>query len=254
MTSAPSPPPQAEAWDADSPTGDADRFEAGEVHLWRFRLDAPADRLDALAETLSADERARADRFAFDVHRLRFVAARGRLREVLGRYLGAPPASLRFAYGPHGKPELRDAPGLRFNLSHSGSAALLAVSPDRPVGVDLEEARPLADFESLADRVFSPRERRALDALPPSGRLAAFYLGWTRKEAYLKALGDGLARPLDRFSVSLSPGEPARLLDAFGDPEEPARWSLLDVTPWPGFAACLAAPGPLAAPRRSTLG
>jgi 4'-phosphopantetheinyl transferase len=141
------------------------------------------------------------------------------------------------------KPRLRDAGDLRFNMSHAEDLCLVAVARGREVGVDLEAVRPLGDLAVLAETCFSPMELEALLAVPESGRVHAFYSGWTRKEAVLKALGDGLARPLDSFDVTLAPGEPARLLQVDGDPTASARYELHALEPWPGFVGALAVEG-----------
>ncbi len=211
-----------------------------EVHAWRLSLDVAEERLAGLLQTLTPDERARAGRFHFERHRSRFLAARGFLRAVLARYLSRDPASLEFCYGPHGKPALAEGGDLGFNLSHSGDGAVLAVARGRDLGIDLEQVRPHPNFEQLARRFFAPREVAALMDVPSADRERAFFACWTRKEAFIKASGEGLARPLDSFVVELRPGEPARLLDVAGDLEEASRWSLRELVPWPGYVGCVA--------------
>jgi 4'-phosphopantetheinyl transferase len=174
------------------------------------------------------------------------VAARGGLRDVLSRYTGTTPESLRFSYGGHGKPFLGDEGGgglLRFNVSHSNGVALYAVAAGREVGVDIEHVRE--DFAGLdiAERFFSSREVAALRALPGAERPGAFFDCWTRKEAYIKARGEGLSCPLHLFSVSLTPGQPAALLCTDDEPQEAARWSLVELFPGEGFRAALAVRG-----------
>jgi 4'-phosphopantetheinyl transferase len=211
--------------------------------VWRVPLDAPAQVVGRLRSLLSAEERARAARFVFEADRRRFVVAHGGLREILAGHLGVAPASLTFASGPSGKPAVVDPrTRLRFNLSHSGGLALVAVTLDREVGVDLEAHRPLPELEALAESCFSPVERRALAAVPEALRLGCFFDGWARKEAFLKLLGDGLARPLDSFDVTLTPGEPVRLLRVAG--ASTAAWTLHSVQVGPGHGAALAIEGP----------
>ena len=217
-------------------------LEDGEVHVWRAALDE-FSATGGLAAVLSADEQQRAARFRVSQVRSRFTAARSILRDILGSYLGCPPSQLSFHYREHGKPYL--SPGtfpddLRFNLSHSHGVALYAIARGREVGIDLEKIRTDRDHDRLAQRFFSSGESAALKALPPEERLGAFFRCWTRKEAYLKARGEGLAIPLASFSVSLAPGEPAALLSVAGDDREPARWWLSSLEPGPGFAAALA--------------
>jgi 4'-phosphopantetheinyl transferase len=218
----------------------------GEVHVWRADLDRPAARIEELAQTLSADERERAGRFHFEEHRARFIAARGVLRTLLGRYLSTAPQELKFCYSAHGKPALdglSEAGTLCFNLSHSHTLALYAMNRDRQVGIDVEHRRRNVDDEQVAGRFFARAEVEALQALPEALREAAFFNCWTRKEAYLKARGEGVTRSLDSFAVSLQPGEPAALLNCTSDPGEVARWSLRALNPGPDYAAALCVAG-----------
>lgn len=179
---------------------------------------APSDEVvAALAETLSAEERARAARLVIEHARRQFVVARALLRRVLGAWLGVEALEVQLAQEPRGRPVLGEphaSSGIRFNLSHSGMHGLLAVARDCVVGCDLEVIRPEVATQDIARRYFAPGEVRRLAALPASERSAAFFRCWTRKEAYLKALGSGLAVPLDAFEVSLAPGDPPALLRA----------------------------------------
>jgi 4'-phosphopantetheinyl transferase len=218
----------------------------GEVHVWGAVLDQPPSQVLRLAHTLSADEHARADRYFFARDRQHYIVGRGLLRAILGRYLGSEPARLRFAYSSHGKPSLAEPSGggiLHFNVSHSKGLGLYAVARDRQIGVDLERVRPLPDAAQLAERFFSPREYAALRALPAHMRHEAFFNCWTRKEAYVKARGEGLSLPLDQFDVSLARGKPARLLCNEREPRDVIRWTLQELTPAPGYAAALAVQG-----------
>ena len=217
----------------------------GEVHVWAARLDPPPERVAALRATLAADERARADRFRFEVHRRRFAVGRGLLRELLGAYLGAPPERLAFVYGERGKPDLAPAtarPGapLHFNLSHSHELAVLAVTREREIGADVEQLKPMDDLERIAERFFSAPENAALRGLPPAERQRAFFRCWTRKEAYLKAVGVGLAAPLDSFVVTLGPEEPPRMLSLEQDAARGERWNLWHLEPEEGYLGAVA--------------
>jgi 4'-phosphopantetheinyl transferase len=217
-----------------------------EVHVWRAWLDVPTSQVESHLRTLSAEERARADRFCFQRDRRQFIVARGLLRSILGRYLGLAPDRLCFTCSLHEKPALTEAaggPALRFNVSHSHRAALIAVTRERETGVDIESIRVEAADIEIARRCFSPREIAALEALPAHLRTDAFFRCWTRKEAYVKARGGGLSIPLDQFDVSLAPGEPAVLLQTRADPRDAGRWSLRDLDPGPGYAAALAVEG-----------
>ncbi len=215
-----------------------------EVHVWCASLNLEASRVNGLEQSLSVDERARAERFYFQKDNEHFIVARGLLRTILGRYLNMEPSQVRFSYGFYGKPFLAGEGGdaFRFNLSHSYGFALYAISRGGELGIDFEYVRPESVDERLAER-FSPREIAALRQLPANARQEAFFACWTRKEAYLKARGEGLTLPLDKFDVSLVPGEPAALLYANGDPQEATRWSLQDLRPMPGYMGALAVKG-----------
>lgn len=217
-----------------------------EVHVWRAVLDQDPSRIDSLLDTLAEDERARAERFYFQTDRERFIVARGALREILGGYLKKAAKSVSFCYGPHGKPALaRDSGGnaIRFNLSHSQGVALYAVTRGREIGVDLEFIREGLEIEQLAERFFSQREIAAFRGLPVGLRKHAFFLCWTRKEAYIKARGEGLSLPLDQFDVSLIPGEPAALLRTQADPDEALCWSLTELSIGPDYVSAVAVKG-----------
>ena len=220
-------------------------LRTGDVHVWYVDLAVETEAQRRLAAGLSEDERARAARFVFARDTRRFVVARSALRALLAGYLDVPAAGLAFVYGPHGKPALAGGgAALGFNLSHSGEIALIAVAWERALGIDVEQWRSLPDLAALAARSFSPRERAMLDALPESQQPEAFFCCWTRKEAFIKATGEGLAHPLDAFTVSLAPGEPARFLDIDGDPAALARWTLHELRPPAGYSGALVVEGP----------
>jgi len=214
-------------------------LSTGEVHVWRMRLEQPPELQENYLRTLAEDERARANRFHFDLHRRHFVVARGFLRALLARYLDTTPEAVRFAYGPYGKPMLdgehREG-SLRFNASHSGDWAVYAFVQDQEVGVDVEHVKKDFETEGIAERFFSAREVQTLNALPEIEKPAAFFRCWTRKEAYIKAIGSGLSHPLDSFDVTLAPGEPPALSRVEG-------WSLFALDVAPDYAAALALEG-----------
>lgn len=214
-------------------------LSSGEVHVWRHRLEQPQELHESYLRTLAEDERTRASRFHFDKHRRHFVAGRGFLRALLARYLDTTPEEVRFAYGPYGKPVLDGAhreSSLRFNASHSGDWAVYAFVQNHEVGVDVEHIKPDFETEGIAERFFSALEVQTLHALAEEEKPAAFFRCWTRKEAYIKAIGSGLSHPLDSFDVTLAPGEPAALARAEG-------WSLFDLEFAPDYAAALAVEG-----------
>jgi len=199
------------------------------------RLDIGAEAADASATLLSCDERERAARFAGDRERRRFTVARARLRQLLGERLAVAPEAIELVYGAGGKPRLhpRFDSDLRFNVSHYQDVAAFAFANGREVGVDVEGVRTLPDADAVAALAFSPREHRAYLALDPIQKPLAFFNCWTRKEAFVKALGEGLRYPLHRFDVSLVPGEPARLERVESMPGESCGWVLDAFTPGP---------------------
>ena len=237
------PPPTTTRWEA--PPGRL-QLKEGEAHVWRVYLNQGEAARRALWDTLAEDERGRAGRFYFRIDREYFVTARGALRDILGRYLDAPPARLRFSYTEYGKPALEGGAGLgalQFNVSHSHRVALYAVTRSRAVGVDVELVCERNALPDVAERFFSAREVAMLRALPAAARTAAFFNCWTRKEAYIKAIGEGLSHPLHGFTVSLAPGSPAALLATEADPAEASRWSLAELSPGPRYAGALAVEG-----------
>jgi 4'-phosphopantetheinyl transferase len=218
----------------------------GEVHIRLATLDLDDGERAEYEQCLTPDERDRANRYLNRTIRDRFVAGRGFLRSTLSRYLDIPPKTIVLALEEQGKPFLADAAlndRLRFNLSHTGGEAILAVTGHCRVGVDLERVRDNLAYREIARRFFSRREQEELFALPPSEHLDAFFRCWTRKEAYIKGCGTGFTQPADGFAVSLSPGEPPALLEHLTSPGDPVRWRLADLRVPDGFRAALALEG-----------
>lgn len=215
---------------------------ARDLHLWVVRLDRSDETVAELERSLMSDEIRRADRFVFERDRRRFVVCRAALRTVLGGYLGCEPEALRFSYGEHGKPALSAARGaeIEFNVAHAADVGVFAFACGTPVGVDVEALDRTVDFEGLASRFFSAGETRQLLSLPAADRRAGFFNCWTRKEAYIKAIGDGLSCPLDSFGVSLTPGAPARLQWVDHDPREAECWQMTAFYPAAGFVGAVA--------------
>ena len=220
----------------------------GDVHVWCVSLGLPEDRFSRFEQALSPDERARADRFRFAVHRQHFVAARGVLRCLLGHYAEMPPAQIQFQEGAHGKPALVAPDRVRFNVSHSGGLGLYAIANEREVGIDIEQHRAMDDLNGIAKHYFAPDELAELGKLLPENQNTAFFRCWSRKEAFVKAVGMGLSLPLDSFSVSLDE-EPTTSIAR--QPRRTARedWMLFDVTPRAGYSAALVTEGMPAAIR-----
>jgi 4'-phosphopantetheinyl transferase len=216
--------------------------EAGKVEVVVIRLDASDETVRGMDAVLSHGERQRARRFVLDRDRRRFVVGRARLRELLAARLGARPESIELSYGARGKPAL--APGftsfdLRFNLSHSGDLAVYAFAYGREVGVDVEAVRVLRDADRIAARFFSPREYQAYLALQPCDQPRGFFNCWTRKEAFIKALGEGISHPLGSFDVSLRSSDPAMILRIGSTPGAEREWHMESFSPAFGFVAAV---------------
>ncbi len=226
-----------------------------DVHVWCVVLDVNSAELHRLRGTLSPEEVARAERFIRQRDAEHFIAARGALRTLLGRYLRVPPGEVAFRYGERGKPALAEEfedREIRFNLSHSHGLALLAVAR-REVGIDIEFIEREVEHEQIATRFFSASECAELLALPSAQRSEGFFRCWTRKEAYIKALGEGLSHPLADFDVTLAPGAPARLLATRRDAAEAERWEMVNLTPRAGYAGALVVAVEAGSPARSLL-
>jgi 4'-phosphopantetheinyl transferase len=220
---------------------------AGVGEIVVVRLDVVPDAVSGFRAMLSHDERLRADRFAFDRDRRRFMVARATLRALLAQRLGILSRSVELQYGPHGKPSLARrcaTMDLRFNVSHSEEVAVYAFAQGREVGVDVEAIRDLPDADGVAARFFSRKEHDAYLALEPCDRPLGFFNCWTRKEAFIKALGTGLHHPLGNFDVTLAPGAPAKILSVDGTPGEACGWTLESFSPAPGFVAALVIESP----------
>lgn len=211
------------------------------ITVWRIPLAPSAAPTAEELATLSDAERERAARFRFDRDRSRWLLAHIAARAIIGAELGVAPAEIRYAFGPTGKPSLAwpEHTGVEFNLSDSGDLALLAICRDAPVGVDVEFVKPMPDLAAIATSHFAAEERAELLALPEAEQLGAFYRIWTRKEAYIKAVGTGLSHGLDRFAVSVGPASP-RFVHLDGDTARAARWSLCNVPTFGPYLGALA--------------
>ena len=224
----------------------APELTADQVHVLSFGLDGDASSSLALVEGLTPDEREQAARYRHPRDRRRFVSGRAQLRRILGAYTGIAPAHLRFVNGPHGKPALADGGAkhaLQFNLSHSAERALLGVSIGRMVGVDIERQHELAESEDIARRHFAPVEFAQWLALPAAQRSDAFFSCWTRKEAYVKAVGGGLSMDLHAFEVDIDPNVSLCSLRIDGSKATASAWTLWAWRPQAGFRAALAVHG-----------
>lgn len=217
-------------------------FSKNYVQVWSIRLDQPTEITLTLRQMLNCDERERADRFYFEKDRNRFTVARATLRKLLGKCLEKEPREINFSYEKKGKPFLENN-NLQFNLSHSQDLALCAITYERNLGVDIEYLRLMKDAEQIAERFFSPRESALFCSLPKAEQQMAFFRCWTRKEAYIKATGDGLSYGLDNFDVTFTPDKEVKLLKVLSDPKEAQRWSLKELVPASDFVGAVMVEG-----------
>jgi len=218
------------------------KLDHRDVQVWALRTGTSSGVVEQFLQVLTPDEADRAGRFHFDRDRRSFVIARGALRMLLGSYLGIAPESVPFKYGSKGKPALAQTSTLEFNASHSGGLAVFAFTDGCELGIDVEQIRPIPDGIAIAHRFFSSEEVSDLLALPVKEQERAFYLCWSRKEAYIKATGDGLSTPLDQFRVTLTPDRPVRFVHLGHSTAAAERWTLHDLQIDPGYAAALAYP------------
>jgi 4'-phosphopantetheinyl transferase len=222
------------------------RLDENEVQLWRADLGVLAPQESRWHRILSADERRRAARFHFAKDRQHFAAARAILRLILTGYLEINPDQIDFRYSQKEKPYLAgrcSQSGIMFNVSHSGEVALYAFSRGIELGVDVERIGREIEVESIARRFFSESEQRQLSNFPAAERVEAFFRCWTRKEAYIKAIGEGLSLPLSHFDVSLQPDSEDALIATRPDSSEAKRWLLREVPAGPGYIAALCGRG-----------
>ncbi|MBW5802566.1 4'-phosphopantetheinyl transferase superfamily protein [Coxiella endosymbiont of Ornithodoros amblus] len=216
----------------------------GDVHVWCVFLDRPTQGIEKKWKILSPGEQARADRFMQSEHRRRFVTSHAALHSILVSYLPELKGRVRFCYNHHGKAYLKDSPSLQFNLSDSRAFALCAITRNREVGIDIEFMKPGVHAEQIAERFFSPEESQTLKELPAEARLEGFYRIWTLKEAYIKAIGQGLSFHLQKFTTDAK-AEKDALLWVQGEPEAPAQWSLSPLRSAKGYMAALAVQAPI---------
>ena len=216
------------------------------VHAWTFRLDCPEGELEMLETILAPDELDIANRYHQQRHRRRYVVSRANLRRLLSCYTALPAKRISFGYERKGKPYLnpdRSGQGPNFNLSHSEDRTLVAVARNAVIGVDLERCRELDDLEGVAESCFSPREMQTLNRLPETQRIEGFYNCWTRKEAFIKALGEGLGYPLKSFVVSRSRDESPAILNVDGDSAKCTQWQVFSPTVAAGYICAVVVRG-----------
>jgi 4'-phosphopantetheinyl transferase len=202
-------------------------LKGNDVHVWRVQMEESDKIVGELAELLSAKERGRFAQFKFATDRDGHTVVRGRLRQLIGKYLNVPARELIFEYAAHGKPFLPDYLELKFNVSHSGNLALIAFTLDQEIGVDLEVTDRSFAVDTIVSRFFSPQEIPVILGCPERQQHNAFYRAWTRKEAIIKAHGDGLSLPLSDFGVTIDLDDPVRVLHVDWAPEECGDWRLV---------------------------
>lgn len=212
-----------------------------ELHVWHTSLELPQTVVDRLFELLDSEEQARSARFQVADARMQYVISHAFLRSLLGQYLRISTADISFRVSDKGKPELANRSNLRFNLSHTGGTAAIAVTRAGRVGVDVEQVRDNLDPLQLADRFFSPLECDWLRSQPDSLRLESFFSCWTAKESYIKACGGGLSMGLDGFALIPKAGNSQLQLEIFGEPQESRKWTVWQLNVKPGVCAAVAA-------------
>ena len=227
-------------------TSDGPILSSDQVHIWSISYEWLGANSTCFAQTISWDERARAERYRFLEDRSRFVIRRGILRMILGRYLSVEPSHIKLDYGPYGKPHLAgefDSDSLQFSLAYSHELVVYAFARKCQVGIDVERIQPLPDIEQISAQFFTTRENRKINELDGLAKLLAFYHCWTRKEAYVKAIGAGLTYPMNQLEVSVDPNEPAQLLWAEKHPQAATQWSLKSFAPADDYVSALAIKG-----------
>jgi 4'-phosphopantetheinyl transferase len=220
-------------------------ISADETHVWLLSCRQPRSMLDEFWQLLDKAERLRANRFHFDRDRDRFIASRAQVRRVLAEYLCCAPAEIAYDLAERGKPRLAEqhASSIRFNQSISGDWAVLALAPGRELGVDIERIDSLRADREMVNGFFAPGEVCALEALQEDQWLPGFFNCWARKEAFIKATGEGLSRPLDSFEVSIAPQQPPSLLSVQGYEDASDHWRMAELAEVPGYASALVVTG-----------
>ena len=214
-----------------------------EAHIWQADLDLNESLQSSFLKLFSHDEKNRAKKFRFNIDSQRFIIARGILRSLVGKYLEINPAEISFQYSEFGKPGIAGNKSLQFNISHSQNIALFAFTKKFNVGVDVEFVNPNIEVKDIATKFFSANEIMNLLALTEQEQTLGFFNCWTRKEAFIKAVGEGLSFPLDKFEVSLEPDKPAKLLATDWDPKAFSKWSMYSISPGAGFVGSLVIEG-----------
>jgi 4'-phosphopantetheinyl transferase len=221
-------------------------IDHNQTHIWKLNLDDVFDTYERFASKLNKVEAEKASRFYFEKDRVSYTITHGFLRLLLSDYLSLDPSQVNYQQNPYGKPFLEDESlnaAIKFNLSHSNRGAVIAISKGQELGVDIEFHKSDFPLEEIAKRFFSTWEVGVLMSLPIGQRKRAFFDCWTRKEAFIKAKGEGLSMPLDRFDIEFFPGERARIVRTYDDPSEADRWSLENINTWSNYSAAVCVEG-----------
>jgi 4'-phosphopantetheinyl transferase len=211
-----------------------------DVHVWLVSMEASHWSVQELSASLSSDEKERAQSFRFEHLKRRFCVSRGLLRFFLGTYLATPPCDIEFSYGRYGKPSVAGVEGFQFNVAHSENVTVYAFAHGCELGVDVERIRNMEDIDAIARHFFCSEEAADLDSIQLPKRLDSFFACWTRKEAYIKATGEGLSASLDGFRVALRPGEAPSFVHIDGSASEAQSWSLYSLRPNERYIGALA--------------
>jgi 4'-phosphopantetheinyl transferase len=230
---------QTEAhWSSTAPTQLC--LSNSEIHIWRSNINISKSLANEMLPILSSDEKERANSFKFDEHRLKFIAARSTLRKILSCYLEIDPASIKFIENEYGKPKIdKNTKGIFFNISHAHNLAAYAISKEANIGIDIEFINAKVDFNGISTRFFSDKESLYIQSLPVAEKATAFYKIWTAKEAFIKAIGQGLSFPLKEFEISLA-NNTVVLESIYGDPCKAKEWTLLTYRVPAEYESCIA--------------
>ncbi len=213
------------------------------IHVWTVPIDSSEFVAARFFDHLSPEEQQRSERFRFAHLKQAFALTHGALRILLAQYIGERPRHIQFAYGRHGKPSVPNAKSIHFNISHSGRIALFAFTQGLEIGIDVEQLGPISGMDDIARRFFRADEVADMLSLPSEMQRLAFFLCWTRKEAYIKAIGGGLSIPLDSFRVTLIPGQPPSLMHPGEQRCSNSIWTLTDIELAPPYVGAVAYPG-----------
>lgn len=210
------------------------------VHIWQLNISKTKSHYDYFYNLLSKDEKLKIEQFKFKKDKITSALARGALRLLLSKYLNCPIDTIIFKYGEYGKPELAGNKTVKFNISHAGEIIVIALTENNDLGIDVEQIKYNFNVLDVVNSYFSKTEIEYLNKLPKATQTEAFFRGWTRKEAFIKAKAKGLSFPLDTFCVSIDSDKKAELLETLWDMEEKKLWQIIPFETEPNYKAALA--------------